>query len=197
MSLTLSTRPTIVDRFIPKSLAADIALVVAGAALTALAAQVSIPMWPVPITGQTFAVLLTGAVLGLSRGTLSMALYVLLGAAGLPIFTAGKSGFVFGPTLGYLVGFIAAAAVVGYFSTRQWDRKWFAVAVGFTLGNAVIYAFGLPVLSAFLGSVGELNDLQSTLTLGLYPFFLGDAIKIALASILLPSAWVLAKKLKG
>ena len=122
---------------------------------------------------------------------------MLLGAAGLPIFTAGKSGFVFGPTLGYLVGFIAAAAVVGYFSTRQWDRKWFAVAVCFTLGNAVIYAFGLPVLSAFLGSVGEPNDLQSTLTLGLYPFFLGDAIKIALASILLPSAWVLAKKLKG
>lgn len=197
MSLTLSTRPTIVDRFIPKSLAADIALVVAGTALTALAAQVSIPMWPVPITGQTFAVLLTGAVLGLSRGTLSMALYLLLGAAGLPIFTAGKSGFVFGPTLGYLVGFIAAAAVVGYFSTRRWDRKWFAVAVGFTLGTAVIYAFGLPVLSAFLGSVGAPNDLQSTLALGLYPFLLGDAIKVAIASILLPSAWTLAKKIKG
>ena len=197
MSLTLSTRPTIVDRFIPKSLAADIALVVAGTALTAVAAQVSIPMLPVPITGQTFAVLLTGAVLGLSRGALSMALYVILGAAGLPIFTAGKSGFVFGPTLGYLVGFIAAAAVVGYFSTRQWDRKWFAVAVGLTLGNAVIYAFGLPVLSAFLGSVGAQNDLQATLELGLYPFFLGDAIKIALVSTLLPSAWTLAKKLKG
>jgi biotin transport system substrate-specific component len=197
MSLTLSTRPTIVDRFIPKSLAADIALVVAGTALTAVAAQVSIPMLPVPITGQTFAVLLTGAVLGLSRGALSMALYVILGAAGLPIFTAGKSGFVFGPTLGYLVGFIAAAAVVGYFSTRQWDRKWFAVAVGLTLGNAVIYAFGLPVLSAFLGSVGAQNDLQATLELGLYPFFLGDAIKIALVSTLLPSAWTLAKKIKG
>lgn len=197
MSLTLSTRPTIVDRFIPKSLAADIALVVAGTALTAVAAQVSIPMLPVPITGQTFAVLLTGAVLGLSRGALSMALYVILGAAGLPIFTAGKSGFVFGPTLGYLVGFIAAAAVVGYFSTRKWDRKWFAVAVGLTLGNAVIYAFGLPVLAAFLGSVGQPNDLQATLELGLYPFFLGDAIKIALVSTLLPSAWALAKKLKG
>jgi biotin transport system substrate-specific component len=197
MSLTLSTRPTIVDRFIPKSLAADIALVVAGTALTALAAQISIPMSPVPITGQTFAVLLTGAVLGLSRGALSMALYVILGAAGLPIFTAGKSGFVFGPTLGYLVGFIAAAAVVGYFSSRQWDRKWFAVAVGLTLGNAVIYAFGLPVLSAFLGSVGAPNDLQTTLDFGLTPFWLGDTIKIALVSTLLPSAWALTKKLKG
>ena len=197
MSLTLSTRPTIVDRFIPKSLAADIALVVAGTALTAVAAQISIPMSPVPITGQTFAVLLTGAVLGLSRGALSMALYVILGAAGLPIFTAGKSGFVFGPTLGYLVGFIAAAAVVGYFSSRQWDRKWFAVAVGLTLGNAVIYAFGLPVLSAFLGSVGAPNDLQTTLDFGLTPFWLGDTIKIALVSTLLPSAWALTKKLKG
>ena len=197
MSLTLSTRPTIVDRFIPKSLAADIALVVAGTALTAVAAQISIPMSPVPVTGQTFAVLLTGAVLGLSRGALSMALYVILGAAGLPIFTAGKSGFVFGPTLGYLVGFIAAAAVVGYFSSRQWDRKWFAVAVGLTLGNAVIYAFGLPVLSAFLGSVGAPNDLQTTLDFGLTPFWLGDTIKIALVSTLLPSAWALTKKLKG
>jgi biotin transport system substrate-specific component len=126
-----------------------------------------------------------------------MALYVILGAAGLPIFTAGKSGFVFGPTLGYLVGFIAAAAVVGYFSSRQWDRKWFAVAVGLTLGNAVIYAFGLPVLSAFLGSVGAPNDLQTTLDFGLNPFWLGDTIKIALVSTLLPSAWALAKKLKG
>lgn len=197
MSLTLSTRPTIVDRFVPKSLGADIALVSAGTALTALAAQVSIPMWPVPVTGQTFAVLLTGAVLGLSRGTLSMALYVLLGSIGLPIFTGGKSGFVFGPTLGYLVGFIAAAAVIGYFSTRSWDKKWFAVAVGLTLGNAVIYAAGLPVLSAFLGSVGLANDLQSTLSAGLYPFIVGDAIKIALASTLLPGAWVLVKKLKG
>jgi biotin transport system substrate-specific component len=197
MSLTLSTRPTIVDRFVTRSLSADIVLIAYGAVLTALAAQVSIPMWPVPITGQTFAVLLTGAALGLSRATISMALYVLLGAIGLPVFTGGKSGFVFGPTLGYLVGFIAAGAIVGFFATRQWDKKWFAVALGFTLGNAVIYAFGLPVLSAFLGSVGYPNDLQATLSAGLYPFIVGDAIKIALASTLLPGAWALVKKLKG
>lgn len=197
MSLTLSTRPTIVDRFIPKSISSDIALVVAGAALTALAAQVSIPMWPVPLTGQTFAVLLTGAVLGLSRGTISMALYVFLGSIGLPIFTGGKSGFIFGPTIGYLVGFIAAAAVVGYFSSRQWDKKWFAVALGLTLGNAVIYAFGLPVLSEYLHSVGYAFGLQATLSAGLYPFIVGDAIKIALASTLLPGAWALVKKFKG
>jgi biotin transport system substrate-specific component len=196
MSLTLSTRPTIVDRFVPKSLTADIALVVAGAALTAGAAQIAIPMWPVPITGQTFAVLLAGAALGKARGALSMALYVFLGAIGLPIFTGAKSGWAFGPTIGYLVGFIAAAAIVGYFAERSSGSKWFSVAVGFIAGNAAIYLFGLPVLSAFLGSVGYPNDLSATVNAGLAPFVVGDAIKIALASTLLPGGWALVKRVK-
>lgn len=196
MSLTLSTRLTIVDRFVHKSLATDIALVVAGAALTAGAAQVAIPMWPVPITGQTFAVLLAGAALGKSRGAISMALYVLLGAVGLPVFTGGKSGWAFGPTLGYLFGFIAAAAIVGFFAERSIGSKWFGVAIGFIAGNAAIYLFGLPVLSAFLGSVGYPNDLSATVNAGLAPFVIGDAIKIALASTLLPAAWALVKRVK-
>ncbi|MCX8529187.1 MAG: biotin transporter BioY [Rhodoluna sp.] len=197
MSVTLTNRATIVDRFIPRSISADIALVALGALLTAGAAQISIPMWPVPITGQTFAVLLVGAALGATRGAISMAFYVLLGAVGLPVFAAGKSGFVFGPTLGYLFGFIAAGAVVGYFAEREIGRKWFSVAVGFVAGNAIIYAFGLPWLSIFLGANSWPNDLNSTLVAGLYPFILGDALKIALASTLLPGAWALAKKLKG
>lgn len=197
MSVLISSRPTIVDRLVPRSLTADIALIASGALLTAAAAQVSIPMWPVPITGQTFAVLLVAATLGMARGTLSMSLYAVMGAAGLPVFTAGKSGFEFGPTLGYIFGFIAAAAVVGYFAEREIGRKWFSVAVGFVAGNAVIYAFGLPWLAIFLGANSWPNDIQSTLVAGLYPFILGDAIKIAIASTLLPTAWSLAKKLKG
>ena len=197
MSVLISSRPTIVDRLVPRSLTADIALVSAGTALTAAAAQLSIPMWPVPITGQTFAVLLVGAALGMARGALSIALYVVLGAAGLPIFAAGKAGIAFGPTLGYLFGFIAAAAVVGFFAEREIGRKWFSVALGFVAANAIIYAFGLPWLSIFLGANSWPNDLQSTLTAGLYPFIVGDAIKIALASTLLPAAWSLTKKLKG
>ena len=197
MSVTLTNRPTIVDRFIPRSISADIALVALGALLTAGAAQISIPMWPVPITGQTFAVLLVGAALGATRGAISMAFYVLLGAAGLPVFAAGKSGFVFGPTLGYLFGFIAAGAVVGFFAEREIGRKWFSVAIGFVTGNAIIYAFGLPWLSIFLGANSWPNDLNATLSAGLYPFLVGDAIKIAIASTLLPGAWALAKKLKG
>ncbi len=197
MSVTLTNRPTIVDRFVPRSISADIALVALGALLTAGAAQISIPMWPVPITGQTFAVLLVGAALGATRGAISMAFYVLLGAVGLPVFAAGKSGFVFGPTLGYLFGFIAAGAVVGFFAEREIGRKWFSVAIGFVTGNAIIYAFGLPWLSIYLGANSWPNDLNATLAAGLYPFLVGDAIKIAIASTLLPGAWALAKKLKG
>ncbi len=197
MSVTLTNRPTIVDRFIPRSISADIVLVALGAILTAAAAQVTIPLWPVPITGQTFAVLLVGAALGATRGAISMAFYVLLGAVGLPVFAAGKSGIVFGSSLGYLFGFVAAAAVVGFFAEREIGRKWFSVAIGFVAGNAIIYAFGLPWLSIFLGANSLPNDLNATLSAGLYPFLVGDAIKIAIASTLLPGAWALAKKLKG
>ena len=196
MSVTIAGRPTIIDRLIPRSLTADIALIFAGAALTAGAAQVSLPMWPVPMTGQTFAVLLVGAVLGSLRGGISMALYVIAGAAGLPIFTEGKAGWAFGPTLGYLIGFVAAAAIVGFFAERELGRKWFTVAIGLVLGNAAIYAFGLPWLSIFLGAMGLPNDIVATASAGLIPFIAGDAIKIALAATLIPAAWAGVSKLK-
>lgn len=196
MSLTLSTRPTIIDRVVPKNLAADITMVVAGTALTALAAQVTIPLYPVPLTGQTFAVLLVGTVLGFSRGALSMALYVLLGAAGLPIFQEGASGFAFGPTLGYLIGFVGAAALTGFMAERGWDKKWYQVALTFIAGSAVIYGFGLAWLSIFLGAVGAPNDIVSTMSAGLFPFLIGDAVKALAAAALLPAAWAGVKALK-
>jgi biotin transport system substrate-specific component len=196
MSLTLSTRPTIIDRVVPKNLAADITMVVAGTALTALAAQVTIPLSPVPLTGQTFAVLLVGTVLGFSRGALSMALYVLLGAAGLPIFQDGASGFAFGPTLGYLIGFVGAAALTGFMAERGWDKKWYQVALAFIAGSAVIYGFGLAWLSIFLGAVGAPNDIVSTMSAGLFPFLIGDAVKALAAAALLPAAWAGVKALK-
>ena len=196
MSLTLSTRPTIIDRVVPKNLAADITMVLAGTALTALAAQVTIPLYPVPLTGQTFAVLLVGTVLGFSRGALSMALYVLLGAAGLPIFQDGASGFAFGPTLGYLIGFVGAAALTGFMAERGWDKKWYQVALAFIAGSAVIYGFGLAWLSIFLGAVGAPNDIVSTMSAGLFPFLIGDAVKALAAAALLPAAWAGVKALK-
>ena len=138
MSIQLSARETLIDRVLPRSIATDIALVFGGAVLTAVAAQIAIPMWPVPITGQTFAVLLVGAVLGASRGAFSMITYFSLGAAGLPVFTGAVAGITFGTTFGYLVGFIAAAAVVGWLSQLNWHKKVTGVLASFLVGNAVI-----------------------------------------------------------
>ena len=196
MSFLLSARPTIVDRIFSRSLTTDVFLVTGGAALTAAAAQVSIPMFPVPMTGQTFAVLLVAATLGLSRSALSMVLYVLVGSLGAPIFANGASGF-FGFTMGYLIGFVAAAVVVGYLAEKGWDRTPLKVAASFTLGSLVIYAFGVSWLSIAMGLEGYANDLVTSLSAGMFPFLIGDALKAALAAALLPSAWVAIKKLKG
>jgi biotin transport system substrate-specific component len=196
MSFLLSARPTIVDRIFSKSLTTDILLVTGGAALTAAAAQVTIPMFPVPMTGQTFAVLLVAATLGLSRSALSMILYVLVGSLGAPIFAAGTSGF-FGFTMGYLIGFVAAAVVVGYLAEKGWDRTPLKVAASFALGSLVIYAFGVSWLSIAMGLEGYANDLVTSLAAGMLPFLIGDALKAALAAALLPSAWAAIKKIKG
>ena len=189
MSLQLSARPTLIDRVVPRSMVTDVALIFAGAVLTAIAAQIAIPMWPVPITGQTFAVLLVGAVLGASRGALSMIAYFSLGAAGLPVFTGAVSGITFGTTFGYLVGFIAAAAVVGWLSQLNWHKKVSGVLASFAIGNAVIYMFGLPWLAFALSNLGIASDAGAVIAAGLVPFLVGDAIKMALAAAALPLAW--------
>ncbi len=195
MSLSITQRPTIVDRVLPKSLVTDFALILAGVALIAGAAQLVIPMYPVPMTGQTFAVLLVAMSLGFGRATISVAAYVALGAAGLPFFQAGASGWSFGPTLGYLIGFVAAAALVGWLAQQGWDKSWLKVGASFVAGSAVIYVFGLAWLSIFLGAVGAPNDLVSVLNAGLAPFIIGDIVKAVAAAALLPAAWFGIKKL--
>ncbi len=189
MSLQISARPTLIDRVVPRNMANSVALVFGGAVLTAIAAQIAVPMWPVPITGQTFAVLLVGAVLGASRGALSMITYFSLGAAGLPVFTGAVAGITFGTTFGYLVGFIAAAAVVGWFSQLNWHKKVSGVIASFVIGNAVIYLFGLPWLAFALSNLGLASDIGSVVAAGLVPFLVGDVIKMALAAAALPLAW--------
>ena len=197
MSLTLTTRPTIVDSFIPRSLAADIALVIGGTALTAAAAQLVIPTSPVPFTGQTFAVLLVGAALGANRAAASMFLYLLVGAAGLPVFTEGKSGLFddagkLTGTLGYIVGFVLASALVGFLAERGWAKSSLGVISAFLLGNAVIYALGLPWLQYSYGV-----SWDQTITWGFTPFVVGDLLKLVAAAFVLPGAWLLVKKVKG
>jgi biotin transport system substrate-specific component len=142
----------------------------------------------VPLTGQTFAVLLVGMALGSRRGALALVAYLAEGAAGLPVFAEMKSGLVvlFGPTGGYLFGFVAAAWLVGWLAERGWDRSLLKTLAAMVLGNAVIYLLGVSWLTRFVGSLAGENG---ALAFGLYPFLLGDAIKAVAAALLLPTAW--------
>ena len=168
--------------------AADALLVVAGAALVALAAQVSIalPFTPVPITGQTFAVLLVGASLGAARGFASLALYLAVGLLGAPVYQDQNHGWDYfvGATGGYLIGFLLAAAVTGYLAERRWDRRLSSAIAAMLTGNVVVYLVGLLWLAAELGT-----SLERTLELGLYPFVVGDVLKLYRAGALLAAAW--------
>jgi biotin transport system substrate-specific component len=175
---------------------ADALLVVAGAGVVAVAAQVSIPLpfTPVPITGQTFAVVLAGASLGAVRGTASLSLYLAVGLLGAPVYADGAHGWdvVSGATGGYLVGFILAAGLTGWLAERRWDRRFSSALAAMLTGNVVIYLVGLPWLAVVLDT-----GLEKTLELGLYPFVPGDMLKLYLAGALLPAAWQLAKQTEG
>jgi len=166
------------------SLSRDIALVVGGSLLLALAAQIEIPLYPVPITGQTFGVLLIGALLGSRRGALAILTYLGWGALGLPVFSGGAGGLapLVGPTAGYLAGFVPAAFLVGWLCERGWDRSLWLAAVAMLLGNLVIYTCGVYWLAGLVG-------WDRVFTLGVYPFIFGDVLKIALAACALPIGW--------
>ena len=166
----------------------DAAFVLAGTALVAGAAQISValPFTPVPITGQTFAVLLVGATLGTVRGTASLLLYLLVGIAGAPIYAHHAHGWavVTSASGGYLVGFVLAAALTGFLAEQRWDRR-LSSAIGLMLtGNVVIYLVALPWLAIVLNT-----NLEKTLEYGLYPFIPGDTFKLYLAAAALPTAW--------
>lgn len=195
MSLaTAVPAPGVLADRLPRSAWLSAVLVVLGAALTAAAAQLVVPLWPVPITGQTFAVLLVGAALGPWRAFASLALYAAAGAAGLPVFSNGGHGWLAlaGPTGGYLVAFPVAALVVGLLARRGWDRSIATTFAAFAIGSAVVYAIALPWLAAYLAASGAPATPERTLELGMYPFLLGDAVKAVLAGLALPAAWRLA-----
>ncbi len=185
-----------------RRLARDVALVVGACLLTALLAQVKIPLGftPVPITGQTFAVLLAGAALGRRRGAAAMLLYLAAGSV-LPFYAGGASGLVWAmPSGGYIIGFIPAAWLVGWLAERGWDRQP-KVILAMLAGNAAIYIPGLFQLSRFAPgidpSAADGQVWAATLGLGLYPFIPGDLVKLAAASLLLPGAWQLVNLVKG
>jgi biotin transport system substrate-specific component len=183
-SLALRRPRTLAD-LLPGERVRDVLLVIAAAGLTGLAAQLSIklPHTVVPITGQTFAVLLTGAALGPWRGFASMALYLIAGGLGLPWFAAHDSGFGLA-TLGYVIGFVVASSVVGELARRGGDRTPLRTVATMLLGTALIYAVGVPYLAADLHL-----SAHAAVSAGLRPFLLGDGIKVLLAAGLLPATW--------
>lgn len=185
--------PTIYTRTFPRAAGwlRDVVLIVLGALLVAALAQVEIPLpfTPVPITGQTFGVLLVGAALGSKRGAASLTSYLALGMFGLPFFAGGAHGLkiVLGATGGYLIGFVLAAYVIGLLAERGLERSVRTSLLPFLVGTVIIYVCGVAWLTVILGS------LSKAVTAGLLPFLVGDAIKLVAAALVLPAAWKLVR----
>lgn len=177
---------------IPGQRVRDVVLVVAGAGFIGLLAQISfhLSFTPVPITAQTLGVLLVGTSLGLRRGAAALILYAAAGLIGVPWFAAGGSGYV-GPNFGYILGFIAAAAICGYLAERRADRRVKTAVPAMVVGEVVMYVIGVGWLAVYL-HIG----IGKAISLGFTPFWIGDAIKCALAAGLLPAAWWLVGEQK-
>lgn len=158
-------------------------LAITGTLVVAAAAQVNVPMIPVPMTLQTLAVLMIGAAYGARLGAATLALYALEGAMGLPVFAQFHSGVMFA-SFGYVLGFIAAAYVVGFLAERGWDRSPVKMFAAMILGAAVLYVPGLVWLSAWIG-------VEKAIQFGLLPFIAGDLVKAAVAALGFPAAWAL------
>jgi biotin transport system substrate-specific component len=189
MSATVATsrRVPLVDRLlpVPNVLLRTILQVALGVTALALLAQVRIVVGPVPITGQTFAVLLLAGAYGARLGLLSVAAYLALGAAGASVFSGGAGGLaaLAGPTGGYLVGFLVAAAVVGTLAQRGWDRSFAGMTAAMGVGTVLIYLCGVTWLTGFA------PDLATAMAWGVWPFIVGDVVKLLLAAALVPAAW--------
>ena len=166
----------------------NIGLIVIGAVLIYLTARIAFPVpgSPIPVTGQTFGVLLAGGALGFRRGIAAVGLYVLIGLVGLPFFAEGKGGIsvIVGASGGYLIGFVIAGAIVGRLAELGWDRRILGAVMAMLIGNVVIYLVGVPWLM-----VVAKMDLAAGIANGVTPFLVGDTVKLALAALAFPAAW--------
>jgi biotin transport system substrate-specific component len=175
------------------------ALVALGIAALSVAAQIRVPFWPVPITMQTFVVLTVGAAYGMRLGVATLLGYLAIGALGFDVFTSSNAeshglAYMMGGTGGYLVGFVLAAGVLGWLARKGWDRSVAKMAAAMLIGNAIIYVPGLLWLGhLYAGTEGW----ATVLDWGLWPFLVGDALKLALAALLLPAAWKAVGEARG
>lgn len=197
-------RPVLADalaprlaRVVPSPLLADTALVLSGALLVALLAQVTIPLPIVPITGQTLAVIVVGAALGSRRGAAALVTYMVAGLAGAPVFAGftGSLAAVMTPSFGFILGFIPAAFVAGWFAERAWDRRPLLAMIGFVAASVVPFLVGVPYMAWILNVVmGAGYDLAGILAVGVVPFVAGGLVKAAVAAVLVPLAWRLVRR---
>ena len=192
MRMSSETRPTLISVTWPaaqSSAVRTLLLVVAGTALLTLSAKVNIPFYPVPMTMQTFAVLVVGMAFGPSLAIVTVGLYLLQGALGLPVFSGTPArgigwAYMMGPTGGYLLGFLVASGVVGVLAQRGFDRSFGMTLAAMTVGTLVIFTFGFAWLAGLIG-------MEKAWTFGVEPFLLAAAFKIVLAALVLPIAWKL------
>ena len=186
-------RPVLADALAPhRTLLRDTLLVSAGVVVVAALAQLTIPLPLVPITGQTLGVILVGAALGSRRGALSLLSYAAVGLAGAPVFAefSGGPASILSPSFGFVIGFIPAAFVAGWFAERAWDRRPVLAMVGFVAASVVPFLVGVPYLAMILNAVmGAGAGVGDVLAAGLWPFIPGGIVKAALAAVLIPAAW--------
>lgn len=181
-------RRVMVDDLIPQGTLRDVALGGLGVALLILASNIRIPFWPVPVTMQTFAVLMLGATYGARLGGLTILAWLALGAAGVAVFSGDQAGLAYlaGPTGGYLLGFLAAGVVMGALARRGWDRTLPRMVGALLIGNAVVYAFGLPWMTWLFAAE---KGMAWVMQYGLINFLVGDLLKLVLAAMVLPTFW--------
>ncbi len=178
------------------ALAVDSTLVLAGVALVSLLAKVSFFIGPIPITGQTLGVIAVGAALGSKRGAAALTTYMLAGLGGLPVFAGAIAGPPYGltPSFGFVIGFIPAAFVAGWFAERAWDRRPLLAFVGFIVASVVPFLVGVPYMALILSVVlGDQVTIASVLDAGVWPFILPGLIKAAAAALIVPGAWLLTR----
>lgn len=192
MSMSIARNETLLEvALAPLDVVRQVGLVIGFSLLTALSAQIVVPIGPIPITGQTFAVLLTGALLGSRLGAITMIVYLIEGASGLPFFRAGGFGLahLMGPTGGYLIAFPAAAFITGAFAEHGWDRRFLTAAAAMAIGSLVIMLSGWAWFSLVMKTSPLISVFDTVIK-----FIPGDIIKIALAAAVLPTGWKLVGK---
>lgn len=193
MADTSRIAPTLAQTIWPASggvvsLPRALVLMLAGTLVLAISAKVQVPFWPVPVTMQSLAVLVIGMSFGLRLGAATLALYLAEGAVGLPVFASGAGlAYLAGPTAGYLIGFVAAAAVVGWLAERGWDRNIWLSMMAMTLGTVVLMGSGVAWLATLIG-------FQQAVASGFTPFIAGGILKIVLGALMLPSVWKLIER---